>query len=193
MSERKKVRQYLDNLNRYMSPLSDYEAQEVVREIESHIYDTIDDIEIRGEIADVEVILDRLGAPRELAQQYVGHIQHGTPPPTGFAAIPLVKKGLSRTVSVSLMCFGYFCGIALIALAFANLLIPNGIGVWSEADGNSIVIGMLENPMLAQENNEVIRGFWLSPVALIAGYLILMMTHKVLQFIRQFSSEAHHD
>lgn len=91
------------------------------------------------------------------------------------------------------MCFGYFCGIALIALAFANLLIPNGIGVWSEADGNSIVIGMLENPMLAQENNEVIRGFWLSPVALIAGYLILMMTHKVLQFIRQFSSEAHHD
>lgn len=113
MSERKKIRNYLDNLDRYLSPLSPSESQEVVREIESHIYDVIDDVEVKGEVANVEDILERLGAPRELALQYVGHIQHGAPPPEGFRAISLVKKGLSRTAYWSMMCFGYGCGARL--------------------------------------------------------------------------------
>lgn len=193
MSERKKIRQYLDNLHRYLSPLHDIEAQEVVKEIESHIYDVIDEIEIKGDVADIEIILERLGSPRELAQQYIGHIQKGTPLPDGFKAVTLVKQGLSRTVYFGLMCFGYFFGIACIALAFANLLVPNGFGIWSEADGNTIVIGMLDNPILVQESNDIIRGIWISPVSLVLGYLILLMTHKVLKFVRQFSERRQYD
>ncbi|WP_218309425.1 HAAS signaling domain-containing protein [Alteromonas antoniana] len=192
MSERKQIRNYLNNLSRYLSPLQDIEAQEVVKEIESHIYDVIDDVEVKGGVADVEAILDRFGPPRELAQQYIGHIQQGTPPPEGFKAISIVKKGLSRTVYLGLMCFGYFIGIACIALGFANLLLPGSIGIWSEANGNTVVIGMLDNPVLVQETVGVVQGLWLSPVALILGYLILLMTHKVLKFVRQFSIGQHY-
>lgn len=189
MSDRRKVRNYLDSLNHYLTPLDKFESNEVVKEIESHIYDVIDELEIRGEVADVETILNRLGPPRELAQQYIGHIHHGAPPPEGFNPIMFVKKSLSRSVSLGLMIFGYSFGFALVVFAFANLLVPNGIGVWSEGNGNTIVIGMIDNTMLAQERSDVLYGFWMSPVALIVGYLILMTTHKALQFIRQFSVE----
>ena len=192
MSERKKIRQYLDNLQRYLTPLDTFEAQEVIREIESHIYDVIDEIEMKGETADVDEILTRLGPPHALGQQYVGHIQHGDPPPEGFKALTLMKKGLSRSVYYGLMCFGYTFGMGLIALAFANLIIPNGIAIWTEANGNSVVIGMLDNPIIAEQAKGVFQSFWITPIALVTGYLLLLITHKILKFISPFSKGIHH-
>ena len=101
MSERNVIRTYLTSLNRYLAPLSDEEAGEVVREIESHIFDVIDSQEMAGQEADVARILARLGSPRELAAQYVSHVRSGTPPPEGLSAIATVRKGLSRRAAAA--------------------------------------------------------------------------------------------
>ena len=188
MSERNAIRTYLKSLSRYLAPLSDEEVNEVIREIESHIFDVIDSQEMAGKDADITQILARLGPPRELAEQYVSHLRTGTPPPEGFGAIASVRKGLSKTFYYGLAVFGFGIGLALFALAFVNLLVPNGVAIWSSADGNSVVIGLMQHP-INSEQPDSLRGFWISPVALIIGYLIMLTTHKVLGFIRQAKSE----
>ncbi len=188
MSERKVIRTYLTALSRYLAPLSNEEASEVVREIESHIFDVIDSQEMAGQEADVTQILARLGPPRELAEQYVSHVRSGTPPPDGFSAISTVRKGLSSTFYYSLTVFGFGLGLALFALAFVNLLVPNGVAIWSSADGNTVVIGLMQHP-INSEQPDTLRGFWITPVALIVGYVIMLTTHKVLGFIRQAKAE----
>ena len=191
MSERNVIRMYLTSLNRYLAPLSDEEAGEVVREIESHIFDVIDSQEMAGQEADVTRILARLGPPRELAAQYVSHVRSGTPPPEGLSAIATVRKGLSRTFYYSLALFGFGFGLALFALAFVNLLVPNGVAIWSSADGNTVVIGLMQHPINSEQPDKL-RGFWITPVALIVGYIIMLTTHKVLGFIRQTKAEPHY-
>ena len=186
MSERKNIRTYLLTLNRYLAPLSDDEAREVVKEIESHIYDVIDECEVTGNEPDVDAILARFGPPRTLAEKYVSHIRSGTPPPEGFNAISSIRKGLSVTSFYGLSLFGYGISIALIALGFANLLVPDGIAIWSEANGNSIVIGFLGHPAL-KHHDAMLQGFWITPATLVIGYLIMRMTHKILRFIKQAS------
>ena len=84
MSGREQISNYLKSFNRYLASLSSKDAAEVIKEIESHIYDVIDQQEMAGKEADIEGILAGLGAPRVLAENYVSHIQQGTPPPKGF-------------------------------------------------------------------------------------------------------------
>lgn len=73
------INQYLKTLAQYMSRLDEEQVNEVIREIESHIYDVIDDAEIEGNPISVEEVLARFGSPRQLAQQYSDHLIMGTP------------------------------------------------------------------------------------------------------------------
>lgn len=182
MSERDQIHQYLKSLSRYLSALDKTEAEEVLREIESHIFDAIDIIEQRGEIADAAVILDGFGPPRQLAQSYVRHIQHGAPPPAGFAAISTVKRGVTNTLYYGMALFGFAIATALIITALANLMVPDSVGVWSVAGGNSIVIGLFNDPL---PPGDEISGFWYTPIALLLGYAIIRLTVGVMQVLKR--------
>ncbi|MFC3092965.1 hypothetical protein DRW07_01935 [Alteromonas sediminis] len=179
--EREKIHSYLKTLGKYLSRLEVYESEEVLREIESHIFDAIDLKEVKGEPVDIDSILSGFGPPRQLAEQYVSHILHGTPPPPGFSALEVVKRGASKGLYWATAGFGYGVGAALILLAFAKLLAPQHVGVWSSANGNSIVIAIVNNPL---QQGEDVLGMWLVPVAVIAGFLILRLTYSILRVFR---------
>ena len=186
MSGREQISNYLKSFSRYLASLSSEDAAEVIQEIESHIYDVIDQQEMAGKEANIESILAGLGAPRVLAENYVSHIQQGTPPPKGFRPLTSVTKGLSKTLYWGMMAFGYGTGLALIALAFANLLLPNGIAFWVEAEGNSVAIGFLSNPILAN-SDATITGLWITPVALVSAYAISLLTYRILALLKRFA------
>ena len=93
MEQQQMIHQYLNTLQRYLARLSPAEAKEVIREIESHIFDLIEQREAAGQPVDAQSILQGFGEPRQLAGQYVAHITDGAPPPLGFRAIQRVKHG----------------------------------------------------------------------------------------------------
>ncbi|WP_440053511.1 HAAS signaling domain-containing protein [Pseudoalteromonas sp. T1lg65] len=181
--ERHKIHNYLQSLGLYLARLETNESNEVLREIESHIYDAIDLNEQQGKSANVEEILARFGPPRELAEQYVSHIVQGTPPPTGMAAINIVKRTVSKGVYWSTAAFGYFTGFILILLGFAKLLAPNNIGLWASSNNNSFIIGAVESS--EQLHNELL-GMWFIPVALLVGYLIIRVTATLMRTLKSF-------
>ncbi|MDC0601867.1 hypothetical protein OAP14_02430 [Aliiglaciecola sp.] len=188
MSDNYKLRNYLKDLELYLARLNQDEANEVVKEIESHIFDAIDQTEAKGSIADVETILQGFGPPRELASGYVSHILNGAPPPRGFRSISLVRKGVSKTLYYSMFVFGYGLGIILIFAGFYNLVIPNSIGIWSVADGNSFVVGTISSPGYI-EDGEVFTGLWLTLLFIFCGYLLLLLSHRILQILKLFHSK----
>ena len=177
-----KIRQYLATLERYLARLDPLEANEVLREIESHIYDAIELQERSGNVADVAPILQGLGAPRQLAEQYVSHILQGSEPPAGLARIQAVKRTVSKTLYWSTGLVGYGLGCVLILMAFSKLLLPQQVGVWSSANGHSFVVGIVDNPL---HNSSELLGMWLVPLGVILGYFILRVTHALLSVLKR--------
>ena len=74
MTDRDTIHAYLKSLSKYLSRLEKADADDVIREIESHIYDALDARGEEGQHASVKDILAGFGAPRDLAAGYVDHI-----------------------------------------------------------------------------------------------------------------------
>lgn len=179
MSDRDIFHDYLNSLAKYLSRLDKADADEVIREIESHIYDALDNSEGPGR---AEAILDGFGNPRELAAQYVDHILKGAPPPSGFPAIQRLKKGATKGLYFVTGFLGYLFSLALIFVGFIKIFMPQQVGIWVSNHGSSIVIGAISDvPVGTQE----LLGWWIIPVALGLGIGLAYLTRRLLCILRE--------
>ncbi|MFC3194698.1 hypothetical protein ACFODZ_10655 [Marinicella sediminis] len=181
MSVRTHIRNYLSSLNKYLSRLDKADAGEVIKEIESHILDAVDAREAAGQPVDIKQILSGFGPPRDLASQYVDHILTGTPPPKGFNAIKKITRGVTKGLWFSMAVFGYLIAAMLGVLGLIKLFFPQDIGLWTAAQGNTVVITFTDaNFPMSRE----VLGWWLVPLALIGCTLVLLLTRKVLAALK---------
>lgn len=182
MISRQPIRAYVHALNAQLSSLAAGEAEEVVREIECHLYDVVDQAEARGEALDVTAVLAGFGPPEALAAQYVAHIQQGAPPPQGLRVIQRLRQSVTRGLYYSMAAFGFSVAIALLLLAIAKLVDPASVGVWSVAGGNAVSITWSGSPHpQAQE----LLGYRLVPVALFGALWCGELTRRVLRALRR--------
>ncbi len=181
MLDRDTIHTFLQSLNKYLSRLNKEDAHEVIKEIESHIYDVIEWKESNNAQIDVQQILNGFGSPRELAAQYVEHIMTGSPPPKGFKAIQKLKTGITKGIwySMAIFCYGVAGLFGLIGIA--KILFPEKIGLWMAAEGNSIIITFSEHSLLMSEEK---LGWWLVPVSLAACLIIFWLSKRVLEALK---------
>ena len=182
MIPRHLIREYMRALVSQLGKLEKADAEEVIREIESHIHDVVDQAEARGEDLDVTALLEGFGPPEALAAQYVAHIQQGAPPPVGFRVIQRVKQTVTRGLYYSMGAFGYSIAIAFLLLALAKVFEPSSVGVWSAAGGNSITITWTGSPYTDAEE---LLGYGLVPLALLAAAWCAELTRRVLRVLRR--------
>ena len=189
MSEREQINTYLTALSRYLSRLSDVEAEEVLKEIESHVYDAIDLAEMKGEEPDISAILEGFGSPRQLAEQYSDHVMTGTPPPEGFSAIKGVKLKATKGLYWGTLLVGYGLSAALVFLAVMKMINPELVGVWSSQSGHSIVVGTIdEASRVSGEFGDDLLGFWLIPIALISALFLAKSAYNLSGILRRYIS-----
>ncbi|WP_337881550.1 hypothetical protein [Rheinheimera sp.] len=172
------VQQYLQQLELYLSRLSHQERNDVLREIESHLFDVL---ETQPE-TDIHTVLQGFGSPRELAAHYVAHLTTGAPLPTGFKAMTKVKRGVTYSLYFSMAVFGGVIAISLFITALAKLFWPEHVGVWSESAGEAVTLGIMADPKPAELE---VLGFALVPVAAIASLAVFWLTRKVLQVLKK--------
>ncbi len=182
MSSRHLIREYTRTLATKLGKLDKAEADEVIREIESHIHDVVEQAEARGEDLDIAALLRGFGPPEVLAAQYVAHIQSGSPPPAGFRVIQRVKATVTRGLYYSMGAFGFSIALAFLLLALAKVLEPSSVGVWSVAGGTSITITWSGSPH--PEARELL-GYGLVPVALLGAVWCAELTRRVLRVLRR--------
>ncbi|RVT47562.1 hypothetical protein EMM73_04605 [Rheinheimera sediminis] len=181
MEQRDLIYKYLKELERYLARLEKAQAQEVLKEIESHIFDALEQQQSSDQVEDASTILRGFGEPRQLAFAYVAHITDGAPPPAGFKAIQKVKQGVTATLFYAMAVFGFSIAVALIFVAGAEVFMPDSVGVWSAGNGNSMAIGFLAKPYPAEQE---LLGAWLTPVAVVAALLVSLLTRQVLRQLK---------
>lgn len=181
MQDRDTIHQYLKSLSKYLSRLGKNDAEEVIKEIESHIYDVMQDNESNDLPINAKEILAGFGEPRELASQYVAHILEGEPPPKGFRAIQRVKKGATWGLYVATAIFGYGIALALTLLALYKPFAPDEVGLWSQGEGHSFALGVIPIP---REGYQEILGWWIIPVTLILALGIAYLTRRLLRIVK---------
>lgn len=181
MEQQQMIHQYLNTLQRYLARLSPAEVKEVIREIESHIFDLIEQREAAGQQADAASILQGFGEPRQLAGQYVAHITDGAPPPLGFRAIQRVKHGVTAGLYYSMALFGYLISFALLFLAGAKLITPDSVGMWAMSEGNSVTIAFMSEPFPPEQE---LLGMAFAPVAIVLGLALMWLTRRILTVLK---------
>lgn len=188
MNSPQPIRRYLDALSLHLRKLDKADAEEVIREIESHIHEVIEQTQARGEAPDVDALLRGFGPPERLAAQYVAHIRTGAPPPAGFRVIQRVKQTVTGGLYYSMGAFGYSVAIALLLLAVAKVLQPSLVGAWTSNGGNSVAIAWSGSPY---PDAKEMLGYWLVPIALLASTWCAVLTHRVLRILRVLRRGLH--
>lgn len=179
MTSRTWIRAYTRELLSHLHAIAGADAQEVIREIEGHLHEMVDQAEERGEVIDAAAVLKGFGPPEALAAQYIAHLQQGAPPPAGFRVL---RRGVTRGLYFSMGGLGFSFALALLFLAVAKMLHPEAVGVWSVSDGNSYVIAWLGAPLPQAEE---LLGWSLVPVALLLSLFIAEVTRGVLAVLRR--------
>ena len=183
MQNRDIIHQYLTSLSKYLSRLGKVDANEVIREIESHIYNVIENREDESLPINAEDILAGFGEPRVLAAQYVDHILEGKPPPKGFQAIQKVKKGATWGLYLATAIFGYGMAIALFFVALYKPFYPLNVGLWSQGTGKTVIFSIGEVPSSSAVTHEIF-GWWIIPVALVLAFAIAYLTRRILGILK---------
>lgn len=182
MTSREPIRAYMRALASHLKPLDQAEAQEVLREIESHIHDVVDQAEAQGDDPDLTALLQGFGPPAALAAQYVAHVQHGAPPPAGFRVIERVRLTVTRGLFYSMGAFGFSVALFFLLLAIAKVVDPASVGMWSTAGGKSITLTWSGSP---DPHARELLGYGLVPIALVASAWCAEVTRRVLRVLRR--------
>ena len=175
------IQTYMKSLAIHLRKLDKADADEVIREIDCHINDVLEQAAARGEKRDVEAVLEGLGPPDALAAQSVAHIQVGAPPPAGFRVIQRVRRTVTSGLYYTMGAAGFASATALLMLALAKVMAPSSIGAWSTGKGHSITLTWSGSP---DPGSEELLGYGLVPIALLAALFCAELTRRVLQALQ---------
>lgn len=174
-------------------------ADDAVREVESHIRERLGQIQAAepAERDVVERVLAELGPPLRVAQAYSQEMTLDEAVTTG-RFVPMARA-LWHLATTSVFGFawallvftGWTLGVAFLVMAAAKVVFPNNVGIFTlngrfhSAGANFFLpAGVEAHPF----------GYWVVPVSLVVGLLILVGTHRgsrrILDWIRSRRSPA---
>jgi len=180
-----RIRGYLYVFERSLrSFLSPAVAADAVREVESHIRDAVAEVgDVPDEQVALERILNRLGPPLRVAQAYSLELVMDEAAVTG--RLTSVLRSLLHAARMGITAFftafglfvGYTMGTAFIIVAIMKPIVPNNVGWWTTPEGGFVSSGV--NFPGAREGLVFHTTYWIIPVALLVGMLLLLLTHSL--------------
>lgn len=177
---------YLMNLRRCLGELPREEVNDILREIRGHI---LERAEAAGELTDEKVvaILKALGKPEDIGPLYqadamVARARSSFSP-------TLILRTVLRWAMKSVLGFatfligftGYGLAFGFLACAVMKPIFPDHVGVWIDDGGFSM--GVRDIPQRGD-----ILGWWIIPVGLVAGTLLVIATTRFLRWMLRFAA-----
>jgi uncharacterized membrane protein len=177
-----RIRGYLFVLNRSLASFMPREmAQDSVREVESHILERMAQVEgTVDERTALEKVLSHLGPPMKVAQAYAAEITFDEAVATGrplpiFRALWLVSTTVRGFFTALILFVGYAVGLAFLIVAALKPIFPNNVGLIMR-DGVPTAFGAVSS---IGSGVEVVGGYALIPLCLLAGSITLLVTHRL--------------
>ena len=181
----KRIDSYLAELRRCLGELPPEEVHDILQEIRGHI---LERAEASGELTEERLvaILKALGRPEEIAPLY--QVDSVVAKARASLSPRLVMRGIHRWSVVSAWGFvlfilgvvGYATGFSLMLSALAKIISPDHVGAW--VHGATFSIGVSSDPAARD-----VLGWWLVPVGLAVGALVVFGTTRLLRWTLRFA------
>lgn len=154
---------------------------DALREIESHLRERIAAAPATpDERAALERILAELGPPMRVAQAYSAERTVDEAIATG-RVVPMLRAIWHVAVSTAagfvlaiVLSIGYVLGAGLVIVAALKPVFPANVGLWT-VDGVPRAFGAMSP---APPGAELVGGYWVIPISLTLGLLVLVGTHR---------------
>lgn len=176
---------YLSELRRCLGELPPEEVHDILQEIRGHI---LERTEASGELTEERLveILKALGRPEDIAPLY--QVDSVVAKARVSLSPRVVLRGIHRWSVVSawgLVVFvlgivGYATGFSLMLSALAKIVSPDRVGAW--VGGGHFSIGTISDPAARD-----VLGWWLVPIGLVLGALIVAGTMRLLRWTLRFA------
>ncbi len=179
MTEKQEVQAYLAALRAALGPVALGEREEIAREIEAHIEDSLQE---PG--AELAAVLERLGAAEALAAQYreglpIRRASRSRSPVTLLrGALRLATKGVFGMLVFFAGAFGYLMGGGMVLAGVLKPIFPHNAGIW--VTKTQVVSAGVLTPAPPPPAHEV-AGLWFTPIMLVLGALLLLATTAVIR------------
>jgi uncharacterized membrane protein len=178
---------YLMNLRRSLGELPAEDVNDILREIRGHI---LERAEAAGELTDEEIvaILRALGKPEDIGPLYQAEAMvaraRASFSPT------LILRTVLRWAMKSAVGFavfivgltGYGMALSFLVSALMKPIFPDHVGAWLGDGGFSM--GM----MVPAPHRTEILGWWIIPIGLVAGTLLIIATTRFLRWMLRFAA-----
>ena len=183
----KTIDAYLAALRKQLRQLTDEDANDIVEEIRAHILDKASD---DASADTVSSTLAALGTPEELARRYrtdelLKRAQVARSP--GFTLRSLLRWAMLSFVGLIVFlasAVGYCLGGGLFILGALKLISPRKTGVWGEFNRHTYSLAFQSG---GQNGGHDLLGWWLVPIGLILGTVLLFLTFRFgIWSIRKF-------
>jgi uncharacterized membrane protein len=181
----RRIDAYLAELRRCLGELPPEEVHDILQEIRGHI---LERTEASGELTEERLveILKALGRPEEIAPLY--QVDSVVAKARISLSPRVVLRGIHRWSVVSawgLVVFiigvvGYATGFSLMLSAVAKIFSPDRVGAW--VGGGHFSIGTISG-----QGARDVLGWWLVPIGLTVGALIVIGTMRLLRWTLRFA------
>ena len=188
-----RISDYLSRLETAMGRISAQDKEDILREIRTHILDSVAG-STNGEAA-LDRVLGLLGTPEELAGRYRTECQL-TRASRSFSPWLLLgtcwgwaKLGVKGTVAFLVALFGYATALGLIVAMFLKPFMPAKIGTWVGPEG-FVAVGVPAHPEVM---HELLGNYFVPVMAVVAFGFAIGTTHALRWMIRQRLPSQHYE
>ena len=170
---------YLRRLRAGLAPLPESEREEIVRETAAHL---LDRLEVDGATASPGGALGELGEPEAYAARFVSNyhissaLASGSPIALASQVLRLLGTSAWAFCGGTVVLIFYAFAFAMLAVAVAKPIVPSQAGLFL-GPGGEFSLGIID-PASRVGAREVL-GYWLIPLALIAGVLLLLLAKRL--------------
>lgn len=177
---------YIQRIKRTTKVLSEKDREDILMELNSYIYEYMQENKENDETTNLLKIIKRIGAPEDIlppviADKIMDQATRTFHPKHVLKALSLnISNGLSYIVfSILYLFLGCF-----VFLAAAKVFFPSNVGVF-RGEGH-IYIGLFSNSTI--EGTQDLLGYWFIPVVLILSvclYFLITLLMKIKQRLKK--------
>jgi HAAS len=160
-------------------------VRDAVREIESHLRERVLSADGAPNERDaLEKILAELGPPLRVAQAYSAErtideaVATGRIVPMARAVWHLATTTLVGFATAFGLFTGYLLSVAFLLLGLMKPIFPNNVGFWVPDTPDGRIPWRLGADFPGLRNEHVVGGYWVVPLCLGVGFVLLVVTHR---------------
>ncbi len=170
---------YIRRAERMTKTLSENDRQDILMELNSHIYEYMQKNIDTDEVEKMLAILKRLGAPEETLPPLIADLKlsRATKTFNPFHVINALTLNISNGFVYVLFSLSYLLLFCFILLVFAKLIYPHNTGLFIEENG--FHFGFISN--ITDSSWTEVLGNWFIPVILLVGTIIYLFITLLLK------------